>query len=493
MPAFAAAALVFLSSGAVLVLEILAARLLAPYVGDTLETYTAIIGVILAGIAIGSWWGGRLSDRFDARHLIGPFLVVGGALAFLAIPIIDVFGSGMRGASATTTTILTALAFFAPAMVLSGVTPAVIKIQLSSIDETGSVVGRLSGLSTAGAIVGTFVTGFILVANIPSRPTVRVVAVLLILLGVASAVYLRGTSRLTTGTAVFVLVAGGGSFLASHPCEHESAYYCAFVVEDEERPSGRALWLDTLRHSYVDLEDPTYLEFAYTQLFGDAFTAIGPPGEAVDTLHIGGGGFTMPGYLRATRPGSDHVVLEVDPLLVEISQQELGLELGDDLEVLTGDARTSIRGVTEDRFDAVVMDAFGGVSVPWHLATREFLGEVEATMTDDGLHMANVIDYGPRDFLRAYVATTQDTFAHVAVVGPAERFGPRDVEGGGNVVVLASQAPLPLDELLDANAARGDDDVALVGEDLDAWVGDAPVLTDDFAPVDQLLTPLPTA
>ena len=148
MPALAAAALVFLSSAAVLVLEILAARLLAPYVGDTLETYTAIIGTILAGIAVGSWYGGRSPTGATLARLIGPLLIVGGGLSFLAIPLVDLFGSGLRGASGVRPPSLTTLiAFFLPAAVLSAVTPAVIKLQLASLEETGtrrrSAVGLL--------------------------------------------------------------------------------------------------------------------------------------------------------------------------------------------------------------------------------------------------------------------------------------------------------------------------------------------------------------
>ena len=101
MPAFLAALLVFVSSGAVLVLETLAGRLLAPYVGVTLESFTGIIGTILAGIAFGSWWGGRLADRHPPKALLGPTMVLGGALSLLSIPVVDFLGSSMRGATAS--------------------------------------------------------------------------------------------------------------------------------------------------------------------------------------------------------------------------------------------------------------------------------------------------------------------------------------------------------------------------------------------------------
>jgi spermidine synthase len=491
MPPFAAAALVFLSSAAVLVLEILAARLLAPYVGATLETYTAIIGVILAGIAIGSWLGGKAADARDPRGLIGPLLVTGGALAFASIPILDGLGTSLRGAGPTTTTILTVLAFFAPAAVLSAVTPAVIKIQLASLEETGRVVGRLSALSTAGAIVGTFLTGFLLVAAFPTRPVVRVTALLLVLLGIGTAVALRRRRSLNAGAAVAVLAAGAFSFAAPHPCEFESAYYCAYVVADEERDSGRALWLDTLRHSYVDLEDPTYLEFTYTQWFADVIAAVAPDGEPLSTLHLGGAGFTMPRYLRAVHPGSTSQVLEVDPFLVDLARDELGLELGDDITVLIGDARSTITDGPAGAHDLVIGDAFGGVAVPWHLATVEFTRKVEQRLRPGGVYTMNLIDYGPRSFLRAELATLGAVFDHVAVLGRPGSFGEATRGVGGNYVVVASDAPLPVEAIRAANSRRGQADDLLLGAELERFVGDAQVLTDDHAPVDQLLTPRP--
>ena len=493
MPALPAAALVFISSAAVLVLEILAVRLMAPYVGVTLEVYTAIIGVVLAGIAVGSWLGGRMADRTDPRGLVGPMLVLGGILAFLTVPLVDGLGSGLRGATPATTTVLTTLAFFAPAAVLSGVTPTIIKLRLASLEETGSVVGRLSAISTAGAIVGTFITGFVLVAAWPSRPVVRVVAIGLIALGIAVSIWLRRVRPLSVGSVIAAVLAGALSFAASHPCQQESAYYCAYVEQDPERESGRMLWLDTLRHSYVDVDDPSHLEFTYMQWFGDVLTALAPDGEPLDTLHVGGAGFTMPQYLREEHPGSTSTVLELDDLLVELAKRELGLELGDDIDVITGDARLGIRRTPEHAYDVVIGDAFGGVAVPWHLTTVEFLQQVHDRLRPGGIYTMNLVDYAERDFLRAQAATVREVFAHTAVLARDDAFGRTRGEVGGNFVLVASDEPLPLGGIQQANAARARDDAILTGAELDDFVGDAEVLTDDHAPVDQLLTPLPVA
>lgn len=487
MPAFAAAALVFVASAAVLILEILAGRLMAPYVGVTLETFTGIIGVILAGISVGSWVGGWLADRLEPRRMLGPTLVAGGILALLSVPIVDSLGTGLRGATPGTIVTLALLGFFAPAAVLSAVTPTVVKIRLDSLEQTGRVVGRLSAIGTAGAIFGTFVTGFLLIATLPTRPIIRVVGAALILLGLGVWAWLRSPRSLGAGVVVAALLAGAASFAASHPCERESAYFCAFIREDPGNASGRVLWLDTLRHSYIDLEDPTNLEFSYAQTMGDVLATIAPAGEAVDALHIGGGALSIPRYLRATRPGTDSVVLELDPALVGIATDDLGLELRDDIQVRTGDARLTLHDAEEGAFDVAIGDAFGGVSVPWHLTTVEFVRAVKARLRPGGVYALNLIDYGPRAFARGEAATLAAVFDHVTVLAPPRRLEFPD-GAGGNFVMVASDEPIPVDEILARNFQRGDDEAAASAEE---FAGDAEVLTDDHAPVDQLITSRP--
>ncbi len=506
MPSPFASLLVFLSSAAVLVLELLAARLLIPYVGNTIETYTAIIGIVLAGIALGTWLGGRAADRTAPRQLLAPLLVAGGALAAVTVPIVDVLAVGLRGTGAATTVILSTLAFLAPAAVLSAVTPVVIKLQLDSLDHTGSVVGRLSALSTLGGIAGSFLTGFVLVALFPTRATIRAVAVLLVVGGILVAIGLArsgseralgrlgadgSTPLLGIAPLVVALLGVGASLTTNGPCEEESAYFCLAVRDDPQSATGQVLWLDTLPHSHVDPTDPTVLAFSYTAWYGDVIGAVAPDGAPLRALHIGAGGLTMPRYLRSEHPGSAQLVLELDPLVIDIAQRRLAFAPGDDITIVTGDARRTVTRLAaapdadaDAAFDLIIGDAFGGIAVPWHLTTREFTADLRVLMQPDGVYLLNIIDHGPRDLLRAELATIADVFAHVAVLERAD-------ERGGNHVVIASDAPLPLDAVLARNRGRARDDAIVSGAALEALIGDARVLTDDRAPVDQLLTPRP--
>jgi MFS family permease len=488
MSMWLAGLVVLCTSAAVLVLEILAGRLLAPYVGVTLETWTGIIGTILAGIALGTWLGGRLADQVDPRRLLGPLLILGGALTLAVVPMVGIAG-GMRLRSDPVGIVtFAALCCFLPAAVLSAVSPTVVKIQLRDLARTGTVVGRLSAIGTVGAIAGTFLTGFVLVAAVPTRPVVIGLGIALVVAGVLLGGWLARSQRVllaVLGLATLV-IGGAWTIAAPQPCERESAYFCIRVDEGgADGPTVRTLRLDTLRHATVDLEDPTWLGFAYTQAFGDVIDAMGAPGSPIDALHLGGGGFTMPRYIEATRPGSRSMVLELDPEVLATARDELGLVTGDDLVVRTGDARIGITEAATDGYDLAVGDAFGGLAVPWHLATRELVAEVERVLRPDGIYILNVIDYPPLRFARAELATLRDVFRHVAVMGPPTLATGRT---GGNVILVASDAPLPVDAILEADEARGGGNV-LVSDppDIDEWIGDAHVLTDDFAPVDQLL------
>lgn len=479
LPGWLAVVLVAGTSAGVLVLEILAGRLLAPYVGVSLETYTAIIGTVLAGIAVGAAAGGWAADRIDPRRLIPVLLAAGGGLAMASIPIVRVLGGdGGPGSGVGTPSVLLAGFGFVPAAaVLSAVPPAVVKLQLRDLDATGSTVGRLSAWGTAGAIAGTFLAGFVLVAYAAVTTLILAVGVVLAVSG--GALWLLGrrldrTAMLSAGGLVAVSFVG--IVAIESPCDIQTGYYCVAIETDPDRDSGRVLVLDDLRHSYVDLEDPTHLEFWYIRRFADAIDASAPDGP-LEVLAIGGGGLTIPRWVRAARPGSEQVVLEIDPELVALVERDLAFDRGDDVRVVTGDARLAIGDLADDSADVAIGDAFGSRAVPWHLATREFAEQVARVLRPGGLYTLNVIDGPGEQFLRAQAATVAAVFPHVAVMR-----GPGLIAGtSGNAVIIASDRPLATGSW-GSKAEEGE----LVA-DVDEYLDGALVLTDVFAPVDQLL------
>ena len=178
-------------------------------------------------------------------------------------------------------------------------------------------------------------------------------------------------------------------------CDAETTYHCAVVEPDPERESGRVLVLDGLRHSYVDLDDATHLEFDYVQAIASAVDTALPGQEAVDAYHLGAGGLTVPRYLDAVRPGSSSLVSEIDGGVVDVDRRRAwAWSCRRTSRCASRTVASGSAGSADDSRDLVVGDAFGGVSVPWHLATREAVAEVRRVLRDDGVYVANLIDHG---------------------------------------------------------------------------------------------------
>lgn len=487
----AAVALVFGSSAAVLVVELTALRLLAPYLGLTLETNTLVIGIALGAIAVGSWTGGRLADQVDPYAALGPLLGVSGVVVALTPVLVRSTAEASLGLVA----LVSALTIIVPGALLSAVTPMVTKLRLTSLAETGTVVGRLSGWGTVGGIAGTVLTGFVLVSRLPVSTILVGLGVLLVL----SAVFVQWRTRalrsraLRTAAVPLLLVTGGGLGAAYGPggCDAETTYHCAIVLDDPEREDGRRLVLDGVSHSYVDLRDPTYLEFDYVRALAAVADTSWPAGEPLDAYHLGGGGVTFPRYLAATRPGTASLVSEIDGGIVRLDRDRLGLD-DPTIAVRVEDGRLGLRRLDDDSRDLVVGDAFSGVSVPWHLTTREAVAEVQRVLRPDGVYAVNLIDHGPMDFARAEIATLREAFDHVVVtVDPADLdLADPSPTDGGNLVVVASDRAFDT-EALDAALRERDTGWSSVTDTagLDGWLEGAEVLTDDHAPVDQLLQP----
>lgn len=482
-----AAGLVFFASGAVLVAEVAGLRLVAPYVGVTLQTSSAVIGLALAGIAVGAWLGGRLADQTGPRRVLPVLLVLAGLVTCLTLPLIRFIGPSLASRDPVSVTILAFIAVFAPSVFLSGVPPMVVKLQLRDLERTGTIVGRLSSLGTLGAIIATFLTGFVLLAALPTTAIILGLGGLTALVGLALG-FTPGSWR--RPPAMLLLTAVLGLLLPPlipSPCGVETAYHCASVITDPARPAGRYLVMDSLLHSYVDLSDPRFLLFSYIQAMASTVDVMRPPGRPVRALHLGAGGLTMPRYLAATRPGSSSRVLEIDPGVIALDTSQLALRQVPDLKVDVEDARLGLKDEAAGGRDLVIGDAFGGLAVPWQLTTREVVSAIAGILRPEGIYAVNVIDNPPNRFVHAEAATIAAVFRSVAVIAdPAALSG----SGGGNFVIVASAAPLPLAALRGSLAGRASQLEVAAGSGYTAFTGGAQILTDDHAPVDQLLTPL---
>ncbi len=481
LPPPIAAGLVFIASGAVLVLKILAVRLLAPYVGLTLETTTSIIGAVLFGIAVGAALGGWTADRVNPYWLIVGLLIGGGLLVLLTVPIIRALGPSASEGGSISAVGVTFAALVPVAAVLSAATPTVARLQLRDLRASGTIVGRLSAWATAGALIGTFGTGFVLVPLLPVSSSVLAIGAVLIFTGIGLGAYIR-LLRISTITGTMIVAIALALFtLAQHsPCEAETIYHCVRVEFDPERPTAELLVLDRQFNSEVEQTNPRYLNFPYTQWIGGAIAAIGSPGTPINAVFVGGGGFTLPRWLEATRPGSHANVLEVDGKLVEFDRKRFGLRTSPDLRATVGDARVTIRREPSGSADVVVGDAFSGLTVPWQMMTTEWLHEVQRVLRPHGLYALNIVDLPPLKLLRAETATLLAAFTNVRMITFVKKDGSPE---GGNAVLLASNGPLPAERKPITESTGTFDRDAVV-----RFTNGAEPLRDDYAPVDQLQT-----
>lgn len=220
------------------------------------------------------------------------------------------------------------------------------------------------------------------------------------------------------------------------------------LLEDLDRPGGVLVLIDRIRQSYVDLDHPTYLDFEYVQAFADVLDALAPGPLAV--THVGGGGCTLARYLAATRPGSSQIVLEPDAQLIETIRARLPLPRGARIRIRPVDGRSGVAELRDGSADVLVLDAFHGGRVPGELATVEFLAEVGRVLRPDGVFLANVADGPPTTWTRRLVATVRTALPQLLLIAdPAVLKGRRF----GNVVLVASRSPLPVDDV-QRSAAR---------------------------------------
>jgi hypothetical protein len=247
----------------------------------------------------------------------------------------------------------------------------------------------------------------------------------------------------------------------------------AELVADPDRGTAWTLRLDGSPHSYVDLADPTHLEFEYIRRMGMAIDLIAPPGEPLRVLHLGGGALTLPRYVAATRPGSAQRVVEIDGALVELVRRQLPWDKQARIRVRVGDAREALTGMRAGGYDLVVADVFAGSQTPAHLTSVEFVREVARVLSPVGWLLANIADGAPLRHAKAQVATIRAALPQACLIADStllrgSRFG--------NLVVLAGRERPPVAQL--TRRAAGDWFPGRVEVDLDRFAGGALPVTD---------------
>lgn len=482
------ALLVLTSSAIVLVTEVVATRMIAPYVGLTLETFSAVIGCVLAGISLGSWAGGWLADRAQLSTVLIVSLALGGASLIASPYVIQAIGPNAALSRSSGALVLAVSAFFVPSVALSSITPAVVKSIGQGSPRLGSVAGGVSALGTMGALFGNFGAGFVLVGTLRSGQILVLCGTISLLLAAATLYVLGAPGLVRVGAAMALVVAGtvGSQLERKLPCDAETKYVCLNI--DQIAPSTFHLRSNVYSSSVTNVADPLELQFDYVRdMAAVVEAASGTGGSGARFSYVGGGAYTLPLYFEARYPNASHLVLEIDEEMVERVATDLGIDnMYGRFPTKIGDARTTVRASASDSATFVIGDAFSGISVPWHLTTREFLEDVARVLAPNGFYVMNLLDSGRFEFARAQTQTFREVFREVAVVAPKDVLS--GAYGGTSNVVLIGGDDLPTDADLKGalERLRSQSDVAS-GAGVARFARGAVVLSDDFAPVDQLM------
>ncbi|HVO67520.1 MAG TPA: fused MFS/spermidine synthase [Syntrophales bacterium] len=503
--------IVFIASFCTLVIELVAGRIMAPYVGVSLYTWTSIIGVVLAGISIGAYLGGMLADRFPRPSTLGWLLFFSGVGAFSISPLTNLLGATQFQTSLMMRILLlTTFIFFIPSCILGMISPVVVKLTLHNLAKTGNIVGKIYAFSTLGSIIGTFATGFFLISWMGTRNILLIIGFILILSAlIFGGAFVKKKSIAILFSAFIIIFVSLVFIFYSYAFKmpvsdktyffKESDYYTIQVkkiLTKDKETWAEALVLDHLIHSINDLNNPLYLDYEYIRIYEEFMRWRVKRAGSLKTLFIGGGGYTLPRCLEIMYPMAEIDVVEIDPEITKVVYNYLGVPASTKIRTFNEDGRWFVMNCRDkEKYDFIVVDAFNDLSIPYHLTTKEFAQQMAELLKPDGILMANVIDsYQKGLFMPSYIKTLEEVFGrgnvHLVTHKPYE-----ESTGISTRVIVASKQGIKVNDFVDFIHGQGGKEAmshVMPQDRLQAYMAERPstVLKDDYVPVDNLTAPI---
>jgi spermidine synthase len=488
--------LTFSSGFIVMALEIVTSRILTPVFGSTIYTWGSLIGVILSGLSLGYFLGGRISDdhpSFDKIcgivFSVGLFIV---AIPFFATHVVD-FSIAVLPGTQYTPLLATFLLLMLPSVLLGFVSPYVIKLGTSTLKRVGNISGNLYSIATIGSIFGTFVTVFVLIPNLAVNQIIFGLGIALL---ASSLIGLKTPPKIIAVVVVVILIIPWTS-VSLHPFPH----YGTLLFEKEtvfsyldvsEFGDNRSLYLDGMQHSTMNLNDPLDLVIDYTEYFhlGMMFNP-----DATNVLFVGGGGFTGPKNFLALYPDTKIDVIEIDSDVIDVAKKYFELKEDSRLQIFNDDARQHL-STFEKKYDLIFLDAYASTYVPYHLMTHEFFQTLEQRLESDGVIVSNLlgsIEGNHSQIVKAVYKTMKETFP-VAYVFPTESI-PTNFQ---NVMIVSSNQPYEFDRLSLFEFAKNNPSNYLIDElSVDDHfyqklvdTSNAPIITDQHNPLEVMINPI---
>ena len=496
-----------LSAAGGLVVEIVAGRMIAPYLGMSLYTWTAIIAVVLAGFSLGHWVGGIVAEyetgrarRWTAWTLVGAALSATLSLVLIRVLSEPVIALGF--APVPTILILTTLLFFMPSFFVGIPSPVLAKLAIDEKPgETGRILGAFYATGALGSIIGTLAAGYVFISWIGSIRTILLVAA--VYLALAMILFAVGAARraqderaqfsvlpalLSLIVAGAVAAAGVRSDAFTDVCAVESNYFCMRAVDitgDIGEPA-RVMVLDHLGHGINMRDHPQALLSPYVEAQDVLARLHSGDTSPYRAFFMGGGAYTLPRAWLDIRPDVEITVAEIDPAVTRYAISDFWFEPDPRVEIIHADARRKLAEI-DARYDVIVADAFHDITVPQHLVTGEFFRLVRSRLNDGGIFLLNIIDHHQAPRLALSLTETLRPIFPVVELWDSREQGERST-----FVIAALPRPTPIarfesrvQPILGREAGWERVDEARYAE----MVREAAplVLTDDFAPVDRLI------
>lgn len=504
---------VFFSNACIMIVELVASRLIAKHLGSSLYTWTSIIGIVLAGIAIGNYTGGRLADRYHPRKTLSLLFCLASVACVTIVLLNNLIGEWMwlwyLSWPVRVFTHVT-LVFLLPSILLGTISPVAATMALKSGLPTGRTVGEIYAWGTAGSIAGTFLAGFYLIATLGTIDIIWLIAAALLLMGI---IYYAKQWVLYVWAVIFALlmtlgmapyekaVELGGTWRLREKHDPSIIYqdetqYCYVAVKQlSKEPDHRLFLQDKLKHSEIVLSEVDTLKDFYEQMFAAITHHLAEDKTTLSTLTIGGGGYVFPQYIGRHWPGSHNDVAEIDPGVTKAAIAAFGMKDDAGVNTIHLDARNYIDGLLADRqigketplYDFVYEDAFNDYNVPFQLVTKEFNDKIKDILTEKGVYVINMIDVLDKGgFMAAYLNTLRQTFPYLYIV---TQNAPESFRS--TFIITAAKVPVDIEKGI--QLYNTDTDYRFFDNAQTEQIAarsDGLILTDDFAPVENLLTPV---
>ena len=477
---------VFLSGALTMILELIAARVLSPYVGSSNLIWTTIIGIMLTSMSIGYWFGGKMADKNKENDIkiLSNYLLIS-AIATSIIPILEVVFidvlSQLSSNLILVAIICATVTFGIPSFLLATVSPIAVKIKNNNMDHIGATSGKISSLSTIGSIFGTFFAGFILIPNLGVRNIILGCSILLWILSVY--LFNKKDKKYYILMIVELLIIIGLNVLGGYlfqvrnteiTRDVDSEYSRIWVTNlDVGETTYKTLQVDTGLESYINQETG---EMGATYLYYyDLFEYYNK--EANDALMIGGAAYTYPMHYLKKYENKTIDVVEIDEKMTQIAEEEFGLDKNNpNLGLITQDGRSYLN-YNEKKYDTVFIDAFKGLNAPFELTTYEAMQKVYNSLDENGTVITNIIsaiEGDDADFIKYEYSTYKAIFDDVKVfqVNPNHSDDEEQnlilvgIKGNGNI-----------------NTDKEEEYSELLNNEIKDFTSDKPVITDDYAPI----------